>query len=264
MKLAIASDLHLEFDKNLIKLNILDQPHADILILAGDIIVGKYLLDDEESLYFQFFRSVCNKYQQVLYILGNHEFYHGNIESTPFRIKNILKSFDNLHILDNDGIIVDDTLFLGSTLWTDGYSQISHLPFVVKNINKGMNDFRFIAKGESVLSFKDTLSLHHEAMEFIGSSYEQREGMNVVVITHHSPSFLSCHPRFFNNHINYCYCSELGNFITNREDISLWIHGHTHDPFDYNIGKTRVICNPRGYTGYDLKANDYKFKIVTL
>jgi predicted phosphodiesterase len=29
----------------------------------------------------------------------------------------------------------------------------------------------------------------------------------------------------------------------------LWIHGHTHDPFDYEINGTRVICNPRGYPG---------------
>jgi len=27
----------------------------------------------------------------------------------------------------------------------------------------------------------------------------------------------------------------------------LWIHGHTHESFDYKIGKTRVVCNPRGY-----------------
>jgi hypothetical protein len=30
---------------------------------------------------------------------------------------------------------------------------------------------------------------------------------------------------------------------------ALWIHGHMHDPFDYEINGTRVICNPRGYPG---------------
>jgi predicted phosphodiesterase len=27
----------------------------------------------------------------------------------------------------------------------------------------------------------------------------------------------------------------------------LWIHGHTHDSFDYRLDGTRVVCNPRGY-----------------
>ena len=27
----------------------------------------------------------------------------------------------------------------------------------------------------------------------------------------------------------------------------LWIHGHTHDSFDYEVAGTRVICNPKGY-----------------
>ena len=28
---------------------------------------------------------------------------------------------------------------------------------------------------------------------------------------------------------------------------ALWIHGHTHDSFDYVLNGTRVVCNPRGY-----------------
>ena len=26
-----------------------------------------------------------------------------------------------------------------------------------------------------------------------------------------------------------------------------WIHGHTHIPCQYDLGDTRVVCNPRGY-----------------
>ena len=36
---------------------------------------------------------------------------------------------------------------------------------------------------------------------------------------------------------------------------ALWIHGHTHTAFDYDVRGTRVVCNPRGYphetTGFD-------------
>jgi predicted phosphodiesterase len=27
----------------------------------------------------------------------------------------------------------------------------------------------------------------------------------------------------------------------------LWVHGHTHNSFDYSLGKTRVVVNPYGY-----------------
>jgi len=26
--------------------------------------------------------------------------------------------------------------------------------------------------------------------------------------------------------------------------VALWIHGHTHDPFDYEVDGTRVVCKP--------------------
>lgn len=28
---------------------------------------------------------------------------------------------------------------------------------------------------------------------------------------------------------------------------ALWVHGHTHDSCDYELGATRIVCNPRGY-----------------
>lgn len=42
-------------------------------------------------------------------------------------------------------------------------------------------------------------------------------------------------------------------FASNFDDLvresraPLWIHGHIHTSFDYRIGSTRVVCNPRGY-----------------
>jgi len=29
-----------------------------------------------------------------------------------------------------------------------------------------------------------------------------------------------------------------------------------HDPSDYMIGETRVVCNPRGYVGYERNPNE--------
>jgi hypothetical protein len=35
--------------------------------------------------------------------------------------------------------------------------------------------------------------------------------------------------------------------LMDGDGLSLWIHGHIHDAFDYEIYGTRVVCNPRGY-----------------
>jgi hypothetical protein len=45
--------------------------------------------------------------------------------------------------------------------------------------------------------------------------------------------------------------------------MDLWIHGHTHDNFDYESMGTRVICNPRGYVTYRGAENfDFDPKLV--
>ena len=45
--------------------------------------------------------------------------------------------------------------------------------------------------------------------------------------------------------------------IMDNPNIKLWIHGHVHNNFDYMIGDTRVICNPRGYEMYQ---ENFEFK----
>lgn len=34
--------------------------------------------------------------------------------------------------------------------------------------------------------------------------------------------------------------------LLRADRAALWIHGHTHDGFDYHVNGTRVVCNPRG------------------
>jgi len=68
------------------------------------------------------------------------------------------------------------------------------------------------------------------------------------VVGHHSPSFQSVHDMYKHETLmNGGYHSDLSEFIMDHPQIKLWTHGHTHHPFDYTIGETRVVCNPRGY-----------------
>ena len=62
--------------------------------------------------------------------------------------------------------------------------------------------------------------------------------------------------------MNGGYHSSLEEFIMDRPNIKLWTHGHTHEEFDYMVGDTRVVCNPRGYIGYEPIADNWKLKVV--
>ena len=67
-----------------------------------------------------------------------------------------------------------------------------------------------------------------------------------MVVTHFAPSAGSIAPRFAGSPLNACFVSDLESLVE-RSGAALWIHGHTHDSFDYPLGKTRVLANPRGY-----------------
>jgi hypothetical protein len=75
-----------------------------------------------------------------------------------------------------------------------------------------------------------------------------------VVVTHHAPSRQSIHPRFAGSPLNACFVSDAERLM-GVERVVLWIHGHTHDSFDYTVGGTRVLCNPRGYAKNGVNEN---------
>src|SRR5207253_8190939 len=52
--------------------------------------------------------------------------------------------------------------------------------------------------------------------------------------------------RFADSLLNACFVSDAERLI-DASRARLWIHGHTHDSFDYCLNGTRVVCNPRGY-----------------
>jgi predicted phosphodiesterase len=62
--------------------------------------------------------------------------------------------------------------------------------------------------------------------------------------------------------MNGAYHSSLEELIEQRPCIKLWTHGHTHEPFDYMVHDTRIVCNPRGYVQHEQRAKDFELKYV--
>jgi Icc-related predicted phosphoesterase len=128
--------------------------------------------------------------------------------------------------------------------------------------NSGVNFYRFLPE--------HAVSEYHAMVKFVTDTVDQRRAAGnhsrqVVVVGHHAPSRQSTHPRYRDDHyLNGAYSSNLDDFILDRPEIALWTHGHTHEDFDYMIGNTRVVCNPRGYHGYEPRTDTWQPKLVEL
>jgi predicted phosphodiesterase len=289
MKIAVCSDVHLEFGP----LNLKNPGDVDVLILSGDICVAKDLMDSEttelvangkSARYHEFFSNCAKEFPHVLYVVGNHEHYHGDFKYTISDLKNRLGYIKNLHILDKETFELDNVLFVGGTLWTDMNKES---PSTMRIISSMMNDFRCVdnsnrmvtrkvyAEGSDEPIFKtrpgrfspeDAVEDHKKMLEYIRIVYEgMSEDKQMVVVGHHTPSYESCPPEFqHDTEMNGGYHSDLTGFIMDHPRIKVWTHGHTHSAFDYIVGKTRVVCNPRGYTGYERIADTFELKIIDM
>lgn len=283
MKIAVCSDLHLEFGP----ITLENPGDVEVLILSGDICVAKDLNErddpfptDKSRKLHEFFYNCCNAFPHVVYVAGNHEHYHGDYALTIPRLKQHLSYLPNLQILDREvWTLHDDVTFIGGTLWTDMNKEDSLTLYHMKG---RMNDFRLVKNSNRVVHFKDEDGNFHtrtsvfcpedsveDHKKMVGYVREVLSNLpinrKVVVVGHHAPSRASTHPRYVNETImNGAYSSDLSEIMLDNPQIKLWTHGHTHEPFDYMIGSTRIVCNPRGYIGHEQRADDFTLTVVEI
>lgn len=281
MKISVASDLHLEFGD--VDISNIDQ--AQVLILSGDIMIAQDMHDHPASAsltqaeimgtlgtrqaqavrFRDFLRRAGENFEHVVYVAGNHEFYHGKWVENIQDLRNECSVFPNIHFLERDTVTIDGVLFVGGTLWTDmnGFD-----PLTLHAVQSMMSDFHIIrndAKGFRRLSPADTAERHYQTVNYICTVLQQNVGVPSVVVGHHSPSTQSVHPRYAEDRLmNGAYHSDLSDMILDNPQIRLWTHGHTHEQFDYMIGSTRIFCNPRGYIGHEPQAEDWHLRTVEI
>lgn len=244
MKIHVLSDLHLEYS------SFFPPPEdADVVVLAGDI--GKHTRGFQWALANIHWERPEGRRPAIIYVIGNHEFYDAEI----YGIKRELKAMAALArengirawILDNDAIEIDGVRFLGSTLWTDYqlFGKGAEMAYAMRDAEHFLNDHRVIrCSPQPKFSTSQALSLHRESVAWLSSELAKPYSGKTVVVTHHLPSALSVAERFKDEALSAAFASNLDHLV---EKADLWIHGHTHDNFDYQVGRCRVVCNPRGY-----------------
>jgi predicted phosphodiesterase len=234
LRLHILSDLHLEFRPLTIP-----KPAADVIILAGDIDVGRNGL---EWIRHQF------PDQPVVYVLGNHEFYQNSL---PELTRTLMQETEgsHVHLLENTVVELHGFTFLGCTLWTS--FMVGPDPAAAMRMAEArMVDYRIIRNSieNRVLRATDTARLHRESVSWLKDELRRHDLKRTIVVTHHAPSYQSETPQYRNGPLSSSFCSDL-DWLIESSGIPLWIHGHTHYNVDYPMGSTRILANQRGYPG---------------
>ena len=308
MKIALASDIHLEFGG----ITFYNIEGADVLVLAGDICVANHFVGQAgvrntyihrmAAEYRDFFDHVCREFPHVIYIMGNHEHYSGDVAKSL----NILKEhldYGNLHILEKQTWTHMDHTFVCGTLWTDmnrsdpltlmhtkgamndfrevlnsNRMVVRRVPLYMENLlytEDGKNGGRYIKDEKGALvpngvKFKEEPA--HWSPEDSVADHEKmlsyidivtREPGNYIVVGHHAPSSQSVAEWYKGDTLmNGAFRSELDEFIMDRPQIRFWLHGHMHNNSNYWVGETRVVCNPRGYIGHESIADFFKLQYL--
>lgn len=233
MKIQLLSDLHLEFMTSREAREFLFTCHtdADVLVLAGDIAVGRKNVKEALTL-------LASHYPNIVYVMGNHETYGSSL--AVFNTLGKLGLPDNVHFLNPGSVKIGDVTFIGAPLWTNFRED----PIKEMACRYGINDFMRTADA-SIATYKE---MYYRDFDFIEYNYETNPGKKVIV-THFLPADECVDPMFRNPRseaLNAYFANDLGEYIACLSDTT-WVFGHTHCSVDMRIGDTRMLCNPCGY-----------------
>lgn len=264
MKLLILSDLHLEVEA-------FEPPQGlefDAVILAGDIhSPGRRAVQWAEARFAG---------KPVIYVPGNHEYYDSRMDLAQSEARTAATG-GQVHLLDGGDIVIEGVRFLGCTLWTDfelpvetpgGRRQDAAL--TMRRATNLLNDYSLIRTADELaepdtwrsrqgrkLRAEDTLRIHQSQRAWLSENLGEPFAGPTVVVTHHPPHRGSLAKRYAEDWVSGAFVNELPE--TFFDVPVLWVHGHTHQSFDYRVRSCRVVCNPRGYVTWSGRTENQTF-----
>lgn len=249
MKALIFSDLHGDVSP---WPTITVGPDVDVVICAGDTCEGAKNA-------FEALRRIVPERIPIVNVLGNHEHYRRSIIDEIALAKELAPSF-NIHVLENDSVVLkadgqndsqaESVRFAGCTLWTDYKIFGDANAMAAINVARhGLNDHRLITWSKKPwLRFRpeEALLTHFASRAYLNETLSVPFDGPTVVLTHHAPHWKSVAPQYQQDILTAAFASDLSEMIAAHQP-DIWVHGHVHSSFDYQLGQTRVLCNPRGY-----------------
>lgn len=235
------SDLHLEFGNPFRPPEMETDPET-VLVLAGDIHV--------KTKAAEWIQALADRFLHVIYVCGNHEFYRDNLTYLPAKLKKIFAGGQKISFLEKESVEINGVRFLGTTLWTDFHRED---PNIMLHAPRHMIDYDLIRMGPSYrrITPATILEEHRRSRRFLEEKLAQEFPGPTVIVTHHGPSYQSVHEIYRGSSGNDFYVSDLEDLVFGYQP-KYWIHGHTHESLDYQLGKTRVVVNPFGYHNHQV------------
>ena len=261
-KIKVISDLHLETYGvvNSLDFNQLVQVNLnDILCLVGDIGNPFSLL------YKNFIKWCSQRFYKVFIIAGNHEYYNSTLQKTNLQIEYICLTLFNVHFLNNSSFIIDNTIFIGTTLWSFIPEEHS------EKIEQSINDYKYILEFTTEICNQ----LHIQSVEYIKSSIQQyKESHEIIILSHHSPLLSNTSKTQLEKlPTNYAFSSDQSDIMKPndrpppvglRPDIKYWIYGHTHHNHKNNyftFNNIKLISNQLGYPNNYIENFNKNFEV---
>lgn len=242
----LVSDLHIDensFDFDLFK-------HPDnkdrVLLNLGDtfthtLLPAKYIVGA--------MNKASHHFKQVIFVLGNHDYYGATIEETRQEVRDLLKALNNPKIIfleidtypNGYNIPGTDIVVYGDTMW-------SNMPFgKEENIEDYMKIYS--ADRTSHLKFTETNKINKifidKLKEFLLN--DDIKGQKVI-LTHFPPLYIDqgypiswLTSYFHNDGLVWRWFGE------NWMNGICWLHGHTHLRYMLKQNDTYLYSNARGY-----------------
>lgn len=246
-KLQYISDIHLEYRND----NVRIPQYGKHLALLGDI--GNPYKDN----YFNFLKYVSQKWETVLLLSGNHEYWNEKYDYDRIdnKISELTEYFGNVHYLNNTSYQLENYNVLGTTLW-------SH---IMKQPDTIMGDDLNIRDNGELITITHLNKLHETAVDWLTNEINKSE-KPIIVLTHHLPSYQMIHQNFYGNKYEKYhdrFASHLDYLI--RKPVKYWLCGHSHIVLEKEING--IICgiNAYGYPRHsNIKKDDEIIRYVTL
>ena len=267
-KFQLVSDLHIDTNN----LSVSDFPNIIIPSAPILVILGDTVRDPRDSLFIDLLDWVSERFERILYVSGNNE-YKNVVTKKHKKTSNrkkltideaeeymvwLFDLYDNVTYLQRQSVVIGDTVFLGTTLWS--YIPYKYRSFCRNRISDFYHTYTRISPLRK-LTPEDTSNLYKRNTEWLKHEINKyrRSSKKICVLTHHAP-LPYLHPGHGEEDWGaYAYGCNVGFLMYY---VDMWCFGHIHYNINkkYDVTNCQIISNCMGYR--DDNIQDYDTELV--